>query len=532
MTPPKDAKPLVFGRYELLMEVARGGMATLCLARLRGPEQFSKLIVLKRIHEHLAQDKGFIRMFLDEARIAALIQHPNVAAVFDMGDEDGVYFLTMEHVHGEDLVSVLKQTVRAPGVMTWHHAARIVCDAAAGLHAAHEAKNAEGQPLRVVHRDVSPQNILVTYDGHVKVIDFGIAYAAERLSQTDTGTVKGKAAYMAPEQVDSGPVDRRSDIFALGIVLYEAVCKQRLFREATEAATLHRVSRADIPLPRQVRPDLPEELERVLLRALKKNPADRYQTAGELGDDLELLLLASDRYVGHKQLASLMDELFHEDKKLKDKKLRYAQTVGYLNAAELTEPLAGSDATPPAGASITNPETSSQTDSTLWRRRSLGLWIGGLTAVVMIAMLLILVLRRAPYRGDRAPKNDEAALQNMAASSPRPGSDRARRSAAGVSRTVTLKVTVRPERAAATVAFRGHTYKGSVFQLIVPQSDQQELLEVTAPGFQKKSLIVTPIKNLETVVILTAKARKRPRRPGRAAPRPRKRAIDYVDSML
>jgi len=237
-----------FGRYELLMQMGTGGMATLYLARIRGPKNFEKLLAIKKIHEHLLGNAEFISMFRDEARIAALIHHPNVVSTYDLGEIDGAYFIAMEYVHGQTLRDVVKAALRRKDPLDWANAVRIVSDVAKGLHAAHELRSHEGEPLGVVHRDVSPQNVLVSYDGHVKLADFGVAYAAEKMTDTGAGMLKGKVSYMSPEQASGNVIDRRSDIFSLGTVLFEAVTQQRLFKEDTEAATLQTVRVADVPL--------------------------------------------------------------------------------------------------------------------------------------------------------------------------------------------------------------------------------------------------------------------------------------------
>ena len=214
----EEAKKL--GRYELVWELGTGGMASVYLARVRGPAGFNKWLAIKRIHPHLAKDPRFVEMFLDEARIAAAVHHPNVAHVFDLGDDAGERFLAMEYLHGEHLGTVAVRAVRERGRLEPELAARIIASAADGLHHAHEARDAEGRHLGLVHRDVSPQNIFVTYDGSVKLTDFGIAKAAGRLTHTQTGGTKGKVSYMAPEQALGHAVDRRTDVWALGVVLW------------------------------------------------------------------------------------------------------------------------------------------------------------------------------------------------------------------------------------------------------------------------------------------------------------------------
>ena len=206
--------PQAFGRYELLMEMGAGGMATLYLGRMTGPSNFEKYLAIKKIHDELVADPQMIEMFLDEARISARIQHPNVVQIFEFDQIEGAHYIAMEYIHGHDLAELLRLVAHTPECgYRWAHAARIVADAAAGLHAAHELRTPDGKSLELVHRDVSPQNLLISYDGYVKVTDFGIAHAADKLSKTLAGTVKGKVAYMAPEQVRGGKVDRRADVF-------------------------------------------------------------------------------------------------------------------------------------------------------------------------------------------------------------------------------------------------------------------------------------------------------------------------------
>ncbi len=201
------------GRYTLLYHFATGGMANLYLARFTGPDGFEKKVAIKKIHEHLNKEQDFIRMFVDEARLSARISHPNVVQVLELGTEDDTHFIAMEYVNGENLTALVRRTK-----LPFSYSARVIADAAAGLHSAHELCDQDDQLLGVVHRDVSPQNILVAYDGAVKVVDFGVARARGGLHQTSVGTIKGKYSYMAPEQMRSEEVDRRTDIFSLGVV--------------------------------------------------------------------------------------------------------------------------------------------------------------------------------------------------------------------------------------------------------------------------------------------------------------------------
>jgi serine/threonine-protein kinase len=487
-------------------------MATLYLARIRGQGSFEKLLVVKRIHDHFAQDEQFIQMFLDEARITALIQHPNVATVFEMAEVDQSYYIAMEYVHGQNLTDLLRAAVRFPGVFHWSHAARIIADAAAGLHAAHELTSSDGRPLNVVHRDVSPQNLLVSYDGHVKVVDFGIAWAAERLSDTMAGTVKGKASYMAPEQVSGGKVDRRADVFSLGTVLWEAICLRRLFKEDNEAATLLKVADAQVPRPRSIRPEIPLELERILLKALAKDPAERFATAAEMEGALGQMLVTEGHYVGPTQIGAVMGKLFHDKKKIKDEQIQRAQEV------DVSQPLLGvgmgsekssSSTILPAGA-LEGPARS--------RRTVVALWLtAGAAAVLLISLLVVILLRGS---GRQAPPGPPPASPPGAAAGARAGDgSTAPRTpdAGGVvdagapvtpppSQLVNIAISVRPDTARAVFRFRQKEFRGSGFRMVVPRTSEAEVVQIEAPGYKDESLLVTPAQDFETVVTLKPKA--------------------------
>ena len=277
----------ILGRYEIIEELARGGMATVYAARTIGPAGFQKRVALKRIHLHLASQPQFIKMFLDEARIAASLQHPQIAQVYDLGEEGGDYYLAMEYLHGDTLSSLLQALQLSEKRLSFVHAAHIAAQLAGALHHAHEAKGPNFEPLNIVHRDVSPQNVFLTFDGQVKLVDFGIAKAAGRLTQTQTGKVKGKYAYMAPEQARARTVDRRSDIFALGIVLWEMSVGQRLSRGDDESDFVKNIARGYVDPPSTILPGYSPELETIVMHALAAQPEDRYQTAADLQHDLE-----------------------------------------------------------------------------------------------------------------------------------------------------------------------------------------------------------------------------------------------------
>jgi serine/threonine-protein kinase len=304
----------LFGKYRLLGVMSAGGMAELYLALQAGPEGFSKVVALKRVLPHLADSHDFVQMFMDEARLAARLDHPNIVRIYDFGESNRQYFMAMEYLPGEDLSSIHWRARKAGQVMPHEIACAVVQAAAEGLHFAHELTDTNGQPLHLVHRDANPSNILVTYQGVVKVADFGIAKAMGNVNQTQFGQVKGKAAYLAPEQATGETLDRRADVFCLGIVLWESLTGQRLFSRETEVASAQASVTYTPPLPSKVRPGLPAELDLIILRALAKRPEQRYQTAQELADELEDFFRRKSMKPTAKEIAAWMEGLFGRER--------------------------------------------------------------------------------------------------------------------------------------------------------------------------------------------------------------------------
>jgi serine/threonine-protein kinase len=280
--------PATLGSYTVLTKLAQGGMATVYVGSKQGVAGFERLVAIKCCLPHLRDDEDFVTMFLDEARLAARIHHPNVVPTLDVGHDD-VLYLVMDYVEGDTLVALLKRAAQHRIVLPVEIAIRVVIDALTGLHAAHELCGSDGQPLNLVHRDVSPQNILVGADGISRITDFGIAFAISRSTMTRDGKLKGKFSYMAPEQLTSQEATRRIDIFAAGIVLWEALTCRPLFRRNQDAATLHAVLQADVPAPSSIVATVPPALDAVVLKALNRNADERYQTAAEFADALEQL---------------------------------------------------------------------------------------------------------------------------------------------------------------------------------------------------------------------------------------------------
>ncbi|MBC8072194.1 MAG: serine/threonine protein kinase, partial [Deltaproteobacteria bacterium] len=301
------------GKYQLLRRLATGGMAELYLARAAGMAGFEKLVVLKRILPQHAESDEFIRMFLVEARLAATLHHPNIVQVYDIGEESGTYFFTMEWVQGQDLRRLVRQARKTETPIPLEHILHVISGVAAGLHHAHEQADHDGTPLGIVHRDVSPSNVLVTYDGAVKIVDFGIAKAAAFQSNTIAGTLKGKIPYMSPEQCRGEDVDNRSDIFSIGTLLWELTTGSRLFAGDNEIAIINRVAKGEVPLPSAIRPEYPPELERVVMRALASDPNHRYRSAIELQLDLEDFAREAQLPVSSARVGKFMRELFADE---------------------------------------------------------------------------------------------------------------------------------------------------------------------------------------------------------------------------
>jgi len=292
------------------MPLAAGGMARIYVARTTGIGMFERHVVLKLITPERANDAVAVQMFLDEARLAASLNHQNVGQVFEVGEENGVHYLAMEYVHGQDLRSLLAKAGSQGTRVPLELALTVVAGAAAGLNHAHERRAPDGSPLGIVHRDVSPSNIMIGYDGSVKLLDFGIAKAAARSVETQSGIIKGKFAYMAPEQCRGRDVDRRSDVFSLGIILYEVSTQHRCFRAESDFDTMHRIVTGDVVRPTRVVQGYPQALEAIVMKALATDPSTRYQSAAALLEALESFAVSSRMSLSTMSLGRFMRDMF------------------------------------------------------------------------------------------------------------------------------------------------------------------------------------------------------------------------------
>lgn len=398
--------PAKLGRYEILGEIATGGMAEVLLARIVGTQGFERVVAIKRILPHLAGGEQFTSMFQDEARLAARIHHPNVIQVHELSEGGGELFIVMEYLEGESLSALLKRLRKSDALLSPSLALYIVAEALKGLEAAHKLTDAEGLPLDLVHRDVSPQNIFVTYAGVIKLLDFGIAKAADTRSQTEAGEVKGKFAYMSPEQYEGKRLDCRSDLFAMGAVLYEALVSKLLFRRATDLLTIRAVCDDPIHPPSSLRSELKASVDAVCMGALARRRDERFASAAEMRRSvLEALGGSGGGLDLGSDLAALMRELFADRMAEKEEALRRARTA---NPALTSVPRADVDPIdlPPA---IVNDAPTRISEPPPSRRRALPIW----RTILLLATLAILggLAWFVALRTERAVPFDTATLE-------------------------------------------------------------------------------------------------------------------------
>jgi len=391
------------GDYKLVRLLAVGGMAELYLARRTGTDGFEKVVALKRLLPRLTSDPDFVTMFLDEARLTAALRHPNIAQVHDSGRWEGNHYFAMEYVHGRDIRTILQVAKEKGRGLTLGNALEIVRGVASGLHHSHEQKGLDGKPLATVHRDVSPSNVMVTFDGDVKIVDFGIAKAAARSTKTQSGAVKGTVSYMSPEQCRGDDLDRRSDVFAIGILLFELTTGTRFVKHTHDYAAMHQLVHEDAPHPSSRRRDYPPELERIVLRALRRDRNERYASARDLQLDLEEFATEHKIRTSSLNLGQFMRDIFGDQ-------------------AELHAPDRPSMELTPADHEASDPEDPVAPTTTTRNRSRIGipgerklaprLLIGGIMAAALLAGAVVLL------QPDETPPNMDAVIERNASSSP------------------------------------------------------------------------------------------------------------------
>ncbi|MFH2009384.1 MAG: serine/threonine-protein kinase [bacterium] len=305
-------RPTLFGKYLLTHRLAVGGMAEIFKAKVLGVGGFEKDLVVKQILPQYAKYREFVDMFIDEAKITVSLTHGNIVPVYELGRIEGIYFIAMEYVAGRDLSQVLLRGAELKAAFSPEQATAVIIDVLKGLDYAHRRKDRHGEPMGIVHRDVSPQNVVVSFDGEVKILDFGIAKAAQRLVETHPGAVRGKFGYLSPEQARGDPVDRRADIFSAGVVLWELLTARRLFGTSSEAVALKLIQKGKVPPPSSVNPALPPELDPILAKALTTSPDERYKDAAAFQLALSKYLYSSHGAVTSESIGEYMKSIFHD----------------------------------------------------------------------------------------------------------------------------------------------------------------------------------------------------------------------------
>src|ERR1041384_1578092 len=324
--------PTKFGKYLLLERIAVGGMAEVFVAKAFGVEGFERLLAIKKILPTMGEDAEFISMFVDEARIAVQLNHANIVQVLELGKHDENLYIAMEYISGRDLRQLIERFRKRQQPMPVPQTCIIVAEVCEALDYAHRKRDAQGKPLGIVHRDVSPQNVLVSFEGEVKLIDFGIAKAESRLQKTQAGILKGKFSYMSPEQVKGQNIDGRSDVFACGILLWELISGEKLFTGDSDFAVLEKVRNGVVPPLR----NCPEDLQRIVMKALANDPNERYQAASELHDELMRFTLVGGMMYGHRQLAEWLRDEFRADWEKEQARLRGWIETGRDEVSEVT----------------------------------------------------------------------------------------------------------------------------------------------------------------------------------------------------
>lgn len=329
------------GRYELLRRLARGGMAELFVARAMGAAGFEKQVVIKRVLPSFSRSREWVSMFLDEARMTASLRHPNLVPVFDLGHDGDTYYVVMEYLDGVDVRALVRHchAIRQP--LPLSVVLTLLANAAAGLHAAHTALGPDGKPLGIVHRDVSPSNLFVAFDGTVKVLDFGVAKAMGRMTETRAGIRKGKVAYMSPEQVSGEALDGRSDVFSMGVVLHELTVGRRLFAGDNDIAVARKIAECDAPDPAELVSSYPHELARIVTKSLARDPAERFRSARDMQLALETFAVRNGLLLSSARLAEFMTETYRD-------KLTFLRLVGAKEGSTGPEPLTPAGSAPAA----------------------------------------------------------------------------------------------------------------------------------------------------------------------------------------
>lgn len=453
------------GRYQVGPRIGVGGSAAVYLARMTGPMNFEKFVAIKVVHDHLSEEKEFISQFLDEANLLVRVAHPNIVQVQELGRENDTLFLAMEYLHGQPLSKLASALARRGTHLDAVLVAWLGARVAEGLGYAHEMTGDDGEPLALVHRDVSPQNVFLTYKGEVKLIDFGIARAAGRIAQTTLGRVKGKFSYMAPEQVLGKEFDHRVDLFALGATLYEVAVGARLFAGGDESETLHKILFEEVPDPAARVPGFPPALSKILSRALESEPDKRYPTAKALAKDLDEFVRTSGTEDPRAALAEILASLFGDDRQAQERSIDRLRAIGLDTVSD------SGQVDRPSG--VVTVRVDPDKPHRVWPYAA-----GGFAVVLTVGVMAFGLAR------DRSPEVVPAP------------------SAAPVALEVNIDVTTQPD-VDALVLVGGVAATGKPRRASVVRGDAAVTIEVSAVGFEPSKVLVIPDRDRTVVIPLT-----------------------------
>ena len=503
-----------FGGYRIICSLGVGGMANVYLCRSRGIGGFEKLLVVKAPRPEVLGDEDSIEMFLNEARIAGRLNHPNVVQTNEVGLKDGVPFIAMEYLEGQPLSAIQRKV--GLGKLSTDLQLRIIADALAGLHYAHELKDYGGAPVGIVHRDISPQNVFVTYDGHTKLLDFGIAKAVGSSNLTRAGVIKGKVAYMAPEQGAMEKVDRRADIFSIGVMIWEAVAHQRLVPQGAEGLSVvrRRVAGED-PKVSDVLPDAPHELVEICRRAMARQPADRYQTALELKEAIETYLVNSSR-PSDADIGRFVSDAFEVERVV-----TRAKVEEQLRSP--TNPPPGLERTPTESAEASTKATIMDASDARQLRTMSGpgvrrskrrLAMGG---AVLLAIAGLGVTVSVRHRSGEAPAGAPPGVAAAGPGAAERRSDEPTASSRAEPAIVRVRVTVRVTPSTAELVVDGKPVEAGSFETEVAASPAPHRIRASAPGFSSQEQVIAFDRDVLLNIALSPSA---PPRAARAASAP------------
>lgn len=516
--PDLEVAALQLGKYRILGEVGRGGMADVYLAVAHGLSGFNKLVVLKVIRSEVAEDADARDMFVNEARLAGRLNHPNVVHTLEVGEEGGRPILVMEHLDGQSLHAVLRRCRRSETSMPVQMALRILAESLQGLHYAHALKDFDGSPLRLVHRDVSPQNIFVTYDGQIKVLDFGIAKAAITSAETRAGVMKGKAAYMAPEQVSGESIDHRADIYSTGVVVWQLLTGQQWWKGKPQGQILLTVLNGDVPKPSSVCEGVDTDLEAICLKAMEVDPDKRFQTALDMHDAIETALNSLPS-VSTRDVGAFVAGLFEDEREMLGRTLEtelrsfsesgpHRHRGAVVSASHSVEDSQGSIRSVNTDSSLLESPISPEPNS---NRRVLIFGIAATTlAVVASVGWMTLRTPRKPV----VPVGEVAAI-SVALPPPVPTPPTVTASAKPLS-SCTFVIKAIPKNA--TITMDDSALSGNPATVHVPQDGKVHLVHAKAPGFTSRTVEIAAARDAEFVLELDAVRGGGPRRAAVDAP--------------